>query len=56
MSEIKTTNKLYEISGKLEELNNLLENLDGINIPAELAEIYITALPGRNISDLRSQS
>jgi ferritin len=34
------TYKLYEISGKLEELNNLIENLEGITIPAELAETF----------------
>ncbi len=34
------TYKLYEISGKLEELNNLIENLEGITIPAEGAETF----------------
>ena len=33
-----TDYKLYELSEKLEELNNLIENLEGITIPAELAE------------------
>ncbi len=40
MSEVKGNYKLYEISEKLEELNNLLDNLDGVDIPAEVAEIY----------------
>ena len=40
MSEIKGTYRLYEISEKLEELNNLIENLEGVDIPAELVENY----------------
>ena len=40
MSEIKGIYRLYEISEKLEELNNLIENLEGVDIPAELVENY----------------
>ena len=36
----KATFTLYEISDKLEELNNLLENLEDVIIPAELAEVF----------------
>ena len=40
MSEIKGIYRLYEISEKLEELNNLIDNLEGVDIPAELVENY----------------
>ena len=40
MSEVKASYKLYEISDKLEELNNLIDKIDGVDIPAEIAEIY----------------
>ena len=29
---------LYELSAKLEELNSTIDNLDGVVIPAELAD------------------
>jgi hypothetical protein len=40
MSRNKCPYKLYEISEKLEELNNLIDKIDGVDIPAELAEIF----------------
>ena len=40
MTETKGSNKLYEISGKLEDLNNLLEQLEDAIIPDELTEVY----------------
>lgn len=44
MSETKGSNKLYEISGKLEDLNNLLEELENAIIPDELTEVYTNLL------------
>ena len=40
MSETQGIYRLYEISEKLEELNDLIDNLEGVDIPAELAENY----------------
>jgi hypothetical protein len=40
MSEIKGKSTLYELSGKLEELGNLVDNLEGVAIPDEVIDVY----------------
>ncbi len=36
MTETKGTYKLYELSDRLQELEETIENLEGVDIPADL--------------------
>jgi hypothetical protein len=44
MTETKATYKLYELSSRLQELNDLIEDLDGLDIPGELHTEYLDIL------------
>ncbi|BAQ61624.1 hypothetical protein GM3708_2030 [Geminocystis sp. NIES-3708] len=44
MTETKGTYKLYELTSKLEELEETIENLEGVDIPADLHLEYLELL------------
>lgn len=44
MTEKRVTYKLYELSDAVTQLNDLIENLDGVEIPADLHEEYLSIL------------
>lgn len=44
MTEIKGTYKLYQLSERLSEIEEILENLEGVDIPASLHRDYLELL------------
>ncbi len=44
MSETKTTYKLYELSDRISEIEDCIELLEGVDIPADLHEDYLGLL------------
>lgn len=51
MTKKRVPYKLYELSDRLTELNDLIENLEGIDIPAELHNEYLEILQEASTSN-----
>ena len=44
MSEVKRTYKLYQLSDRISEIEEIIENLEGVDIPADLHQDYLNLL------------
>lgn len=44
MTEIKPTYKLYQLSERIQEIEDCIESIEGVDIPAELHEDYLAML------------